>query len=462
MIRHGTKPIKKDPRDYSFHRTFGAVSSPLVFPDEYTCDAGLTMPDQNADGYPYGCTGYATTDLCQDEDGIQYYAPFTYWKTCDMEGHDYTTGCQIRNSLDSARVFGVLPYGFSADTFALEHRRGAYFNVDKVDGLDWFDSLRSALYLNRAEKRAISIGTPWFPSFERPSAFGQKGIIPLESADVSKLPWHNWAIKGWITLGGTPYLVAKTWQGRGYGDNGYAYFSRAIINTLMAIPFTGAFTVRQFKPEDVQSVQSSVVATFFFYVRRLITLGEFKRALDDLLAYLRIISKKAPQPQNLAPEATPAPVTTETPPPPGKTLLRQFCEAIQGYEGKPGDLSYRLNNPGNLMYAGQPHATPHKIIGSDARVRTFAEFDTVDHGFDALEAQVRYVASGEASRKNAFSPYSLAAKRLHLADTSDLSIAQYFSVYAPTSDGNNPVRYSSTVAKDIGVPVDTPIKKLLA
>lgn len=100
----------KDYRNYSFHRTFGAVQKPLLdVPLDY--DAGLTMPDQVAEGYLYGCTGMTTADLGTDFDHKAYRGGYTYEKTCLMEGHGMDRGCYIINSLKSAIVYGLQAVG---------------------------------------------------------------------------------------------------------------------------------------------------------------------------------------------------------------------------------------------------------------------------------------------------------------------------------------------------------------
>ena len=162
MIKTGVNPVKKDHRDYSFHRTFGGVTP--TFTDSLNLDAGLTMPDQETDGLGYGCTGYAQSELCVDEDKIVYFPKFTYDQTLLMESitpsdpNFEKVGCDVRDSLNSTIVYGLQAVG-EIGAQALNHRRGAYYNVDLAQGMDWFDSLRNCLVLNQ---RSISIATPWY------------------------------------------------------------------------------------------------------------------------------------------------------------------------------------------------------------------------------------------------------------------------------------------------------------
>lgn len=265
LIRHGTRPIRKDHRDLSYARTFGAVS-PVSFPSGMNVDAGLGMPNQNALGLPMGCTGFTTSELESDVSKQKNSPKFTYDKTLMMEGKtgDYNQGCDIRDSLRSAAVYGILRSIEISDAQALNHRCGKYFNVIDAPNLDAFDDIRNAILLNN---RPVSIGTPWFREWEQ---IGSDGVIPsFYTGDPDALPWHNWKICGWLTIGGEPYLIGKTWQGSTYGDKGFAYFPRLVINKVMAIAGTGAFTLADFdpnNPEDVATVKLDIWETIASYI----------------------------------------------------------------------------------------------------------------------------------------------------------------------------------------------------
>jgi len=99
------------------------------------------------------------------------------------------------------------------------------------------------------------------------------------------------------------------------------------------------------------------------------------------------------------------------------------ANAIQTQEGYyPGSLSYNLNNPGNLIYAGQAGATPVTVNGT-----TWASFATYAAGFQALLNQIAL----DASR--------------------GLTISQFTAKYAPASDGNDPAGYATNLASAVGL-----------
>jgi len=101
--------------------------------------------------------------------------------------------------------------------------------------------------------------------------------------------------------------------------------------------------------------------------------------------------------------------------------LSTVAAAIQQIEGwAPGTRSYRNNNPGNLMYAGQPGATGQDPQG-------FAIFPDYQTGLTALDNQITL----DASRGQ--------------------TISQFTSIYAPASDGNNPTSYAAQIASAAGL-----------
>jgi hypothetical protein len=101
--------------------------------------------------------------------------------------------------------------------------------------------------------------------------------------------------------------------------------------------------------------------------------------------------------------------------------LSTVAATIQQIEGwAPGTRSYRNNNPGNLMYAGQTGA-----IGQDAQ--GFAIFPDYQTGLTALDNQITL----DASRGK--------------------TISEFTSIYAPASDGNNPTSYAAQIAAAAGL-----------
>lgn len=236
-MHHGTRPTKKDRRDYDLIPSFGLVTPPK-FKDEHSTDAGLWCPDQNEPNLvfgfpalPYGCTDYTQADLCTDE-RLTLTNPITLEAITHANA---SGGYSIRDSLDAARRLGWF---------------SAYFTVTP-HGTDFFDAIRLSVMSGYPEKRSVSVGTPWFTEWQ-----GFRGEImpmPKKISPYNQI-WHNWKIAGWKTIDGLPYLIGKSWQGERVGDKGYQYFSREVINSVMSIDGTAAFTASNTKPADVKTI----------------------------------------------------------------------------------------------------------------------------------------------------------------------------------------------------------------
>lgn len=243
-VRDGYKKRFTDHRDYDFHKTFGTANFDVSqLPENFSVDAGLTMPDQMADGYPMGCAGYEGADLCANQDNVAYDGGELYRATPPFD----EGGRDLRAMLSILKTRGPkTPDG------KLGEKRTAYFNIRRTDTLDWFDAIRVAIWVNREEKRAAGTGVPWFPEFE--DKIGPDGILQAPTQYAwKKANGHAAVDSGWETVNGAPYLLVKSWQGRGYGKKGWCLMSREICNSLLNMYFTEAFTVTK-RPDKVETV----------------------------------------------------------------------------------------------------------------------------------------------------------------------------------------------------------------
>lgn len=117
-----------------------------------------------------------------------------------------------------------------------------------------------------------------------------------------------------------------------------------------------------------------------------------------------------------------------------EATLQEFCAAIKQFEGwYPGSRSYRNNNPGNLRKW-------HSMVGQDGG---FAVFATYEEGWKALVELVERAKTGKSSY---YRP--------------EMSFFEFFSVYAPSDDGNHPKTYATYVAQKCKVGIDYKIKNL--
>lgn len=124
----------------------------------------------------------------------------------------------------------------------------------------------------------------------------------------------------------------------------------------------------------------------------------------------------------------------------GLGQISTLTQAIITQEGTcPTPATCQRNNPGNLMYAGQP--------GASGTPGSLATFDTYEDGYNALVNQLNLYANGTCGACNG----------------QPQTISGTFSIYAPAgSGGNNPTLYASNVANALGVDPSTPLASVLA
>lgn len=111
-----------------------------------------------------------------------------------------------------------------------------------------------------------------------------------------------------------------------------------------------------------------------------------------------------------------------------KTRNLSFAPSVSNVSVSIGKgAGVKNNNPGNLR----------NIDGS------WMKFSTPQEGFKALMGYVERAKQGDHARYN-----------------SKQSLYQFFSIYAPSADKNNPKGYAETVARNLGISPNTPIGKI--
>lgn len=136
---------------------------------------------------------------------------------------------------------------------------------------------------------------------------------------------------------------------------------------------------------------------------------------------------------------TPAPAPPPAPVPVKTVALGDFCLAIRGYEGwNPGSRSFKNNNPGNCRYSTVGYTAVYKPVLKDPQ--NFAVFKDYATGWLYLRNLVKE----------------------RIAAHPEWSLKDFFAVYAPASDDNDPVAYAAAVAKQLGVDSDFLIKNISA
>ena len=99
-----------------------------------------------------------------------------------------------------------------------------------------------------------------------------------------------------------------------------------------------------------------------------------------------------------------------------------------------GSRSYRNNNPGNIKYGRVRASLRRQRPGR----KGFARFESYLDGFNALKALIVGAATGKGS-----------------IDDPAMTLEQFFSKYALSSDDNDPSAYAKTIARKLGVDCKT-------
>lgn len=181
--------------------------------------------------------------------------------------------------------------------------------------------------------------------------------------------------------------------------------------------------------DGLEAVLKTLVAWLFSKPRTKIELDEAEIVLSNTKT---IMDQVFPRPDYHEPVADL---------PMNRDMLSEFCIAISNYEGGPKDLNHRQCNPGNLKYGPFAIAAGATRQGS----KGFAIFPSWDIGMNALEKLVRNAASGKSV---SYKP--------------TMTILQFFSTYAPSSDNNDPNAYAKYVGGRLRVDYKTyQIKNLL-
>jgi hypothetical protein len=127
-------------------------------------------------------------------------------------------------------------------------------------------------------------------------------------------------------------------------------------------------------------------------------------------------------------------------PKPSVNRIGEWALAIQRHEGYfPGSASYRNNNPGNFRCSSLIMGE----LGATSCVNNLAVFPTYKKGLDALKQFLIYACTNQ-----------LRAYR------GDMTLLEFYEVYAPRADKNNPNNYAGAIAQELGVSIYTQIKSL--
>jgi len=387
------------PKDYDHFKSRPLGSQPLTFPAQLLYLTPVLVQTEN------NCTAYAAAAIREAMTGKQY-DPEAQWREelAFIGRQDAPDGVELQTQLAVGVKTGFTPVGQAQPT----DRATAYFWVRKASGLDWFDSLRTAMIQAKAP---LSVGVNWYSEWD----FAPNGVIPNYGKVL--LGGHDIKVAGFETWEGTDYVVLQNSWGTAYGDNGIFRASRDVINNFFEGYGAGYWS------DDPDA-----------YVARLgyltALLAQLQALYESLIGALKAKSFGAMTDPSFTPQ------------------INSFAAAIQSFEGyfPPclrypfGTAAYRNNNPGNIRY------TPYSIyLGATGRSPAgFAKFPTYQAGYHALCQLLTDVCSGSIG---SYDP--------------NKGLIAFFQVYAPSFDGNDPIRYAYAVSVHMNIPISTPIRNFV-
>ncbi len=122
-------------------------------------------------------------------------------------------------------------------------------------------------------------------------------------------------------------------------------------------------------------------------------------------------------------------------------MLTTICTAIRDFEGKPGDLSYQNNNPGNCRCSPVGYLPKYgNVTCVETASGKFAHFPTYELGWEYLQNLIHFLAVAHPT----------------------WTILDLMNHYAPPADNNPTFSYANFVATRCGVPVTTTLAQLFA
>lgn len=234
-------PFKHDPRssNYSHERFFGSVTS---FPN--TLGKKRIVPHDQMN--TLRCTGYGAAHNGEYIEGRRMSPDWSAAKIGEVQGRSVDiNGADPNACMKAMRDYGFLPIEFAPYSLLKDGLEGSGIGVwpkqleeatidsnaafVRVDGPhDIFDNIRNALLKETKEGKGACVdafGTwyhEWSSAITIPSSYGLFA------------GYHRYLFVDWVTVDGTPFLVALNSYGTSAGENGYHYFPREVVNREFA------------------------------------------------------------------------------------------------------------------------------------------------------------------------------------------------------------------------------------
>ena len=302
---------------------------------------------------------------------------------------------------------------------AIVHKAGTAVFVEPTNGMDYFDTIRATVW---TLKTPVVIGLTWnwdpqIPNITTPATEGYGHAMLVlgdkdDGVEVVEVTLNSWGLS--------------------VGDRGKYNLSRAVINRN--VPIFGAGTLIDETPERVK-----------WHIDNGVYLDDPNEAKKRLLAIYIAVLGAIRTLMGLLPKKTGVPPYPE--------LIIALAEAIRRKEGfAAGTRAWRNNSPFNSRYVGQYKAIGEDRAGVPKNQPGYAIFPDLATGWAYCLKVLWQACTGQSVAYNA------EAKKLGLASSAELSLYQYFAIFAPKSDSNDPKKYAEDVAMWVGTSPDAQLR----
>ena len=243
MIKSGLKKLREkkwyEKQDYSARKTFGSV---LQLPDEYFLPSKVLNQ-----GSSQKCTAYASCAIQEGQEKISFDPDDYYFQEGITAGKQSDNGYDLRVCMKTCVRYGIKPLN-SDNGKAEDFKEESYFRVDNpLTPMDLYDECKQAIYSAKEEKKTICTGGDWRSEWNSPD-----GIIPNKYSSSGS--GHCVKICGWKKINGVEYLIVQNSYGTNFGDRGFNYFPREVINKEFTY---GSFLWRE-KGENIQTMSKLI------------------------------------------------------------------------------------------------------------------------------------------------------------------------------------------------------------
>lgn len=222
---------------YSSSKTLGSVPVNQL-PDEYLLVSRVL--DQ---GFYNTCTAFSAVAARESRTGKGYVPQYFFAQEMAQQGVVSLGGVDLKTLLKTGaerNSFLSLYYKTSLadatdsefadprnwpDFSSVAEKEEKYFWCDGF-GLDMFDRVRIAMWVNRDRKVTVLAGARWHYQWNVAT-----GIIP--ETYNSPIGGHAFKIAGWKQINGQPHLVIQNSWGMDDGDSGLFYMSRTVANKAL-------------------------------------------------------------------------------------------------------------------------------------------------------------------------------------------------------------------------------------